>query len=285
MERRQSIPKLNTMPFPVAAAIGAAATIGGSAINYGSASKTNLRTRQHNEHMFQAQQDANIRNWNMQNEYNSPAATMKRLKEAGLNPALVYGQGSTGSNASPIPQADYKAWNPDTPNVDPGAIGNAISNFREIAQYKLQQSLLQQNLKNEQAKEHLIDAQTSDTLAGVELKGVNTKQAMSNLDLWKRQDEEGLHMGTARSKYQATSTQAELSHLDLEEKKTFQKLSQEEQRARIEEIRARIKNMGQEYRLKEFDENLQKQGINPKASWGTDYWQQLRKFFNYLKGG
>ena len=32
--------------------------------------------------------------WNAQNAYNTPAAQMKRLKEAGLNPMLVYGSGS-----------------------------------------------------------------------------------------------------------------------------------------------------------------------------------------------
>ena len=33
----------------------------------------------------------------MQNEYNHPAAQMARLREAGLNPALVYGQGASGA--------------------------------------------------------------------------------------------------------------------------------------------------------------------------------------------
>lgn len=45
--------------------------------------------------------------WNLNNEYNSPAQQMKRLKDAGLNPALVYGTGSsvaTGVSKS-APQA------------------------------------------------------------------------------------------------------------------------------------------------------------------------------------
>lgn len=41
--------------------------------------------------------------WNLQNEYNSPQAQMKRLEDAGLNTALMYGQGSTG-NASHAPE-------------------------------------------------------------------------------------------------------------------------------------------------------------------------------------
>lgn len=41
--------------------------------------------------------------WNLQNEYNSPAAQMARFGAAGLNPHLIYGQGSAG-NASSMPQ-------------------------------------------------------------------------------------------------------------------------------------------------------------------------------------
>lgn len=38
--------------------------------------------------------------WNRQNEYNSPLSQMKRLSEAGLNPNLMYGQGTTGISTS-----------------------------------------------------------------------------------------------------------------------------------------------------------------------------------------
>ena len=40
--------------------------------------------------------------WNLQNEYNSPQAQMKRFEEAGLNPALIYSQGNPG-NATNAP--------------------------------------------------------------------------------------------------------------------------------------------------------------------------------------
>jgi len=41
--------------------------------------------------------------WNMLNEYNSPKSQMERYQQAGLNPNLIYGQGSPG-NASSAPQ-------------------------------------------------------------------------------------------------------------------------------------------------------------------------------------
>ncbi|MDV3547376.1 hypothetical protein CMU66_02490 [Elizabethkingia anophelis] len=39
--------------------------------------------------------------WNKNNEYNTPLAQMQRLKEAGLNPNLMYGQGTTGNSSAP----------------------------------------------------------------------------------------------------------------------------------------------------------------------------------------
>ena len=38
--------------------------------------------------------------WNKQNAYNNPEAQMGRLKDAGLNPNLVYGSGSVAGNTS-----------------------------------------------------------------------------------------------------------------------------------------------------------------------------------------
>lgn len=47
-----------------------------------------------NMYLAKYQNDRNLQLWNMQNEYNAPIQQMARLKEAGLNPNLVYGNGS-----------------------------------------------------------------------------------------------------------------------------------------------------------------------------------------------
>jgi len=41
------------------------------------------------------------------NKYNSPANQMSRFQEAGLNPNLIYGQGSPGNQSSPTPTPDF----------------------------------------------------------------------------------------------------------------------------------------------------------------------------------
>lgn len=45
--------------------------------------------------------DYNLKLWNMNNEYNSPQAQMERFKAAGLNPNLMYTQGTPGNSNSP----------------------------------------------------------------------------------------------------------------------------------------------------------------------------------------
>lgn len=57
--------------------------------------------------------------WRMNNEYNTPAAQVQRLKDAGLNPALIYGTGSSvatgvSKGAAHAPQAAT----PSRPSID-----------------------------------------------------------------------------------------------------------------------------------------------------------------------
>ena len=48
----------------------------------------------------------NLEQWNRANEYNLPVNQMARLKQAGLNPNLVYGSGAGQVQAVNSPQMD-----------------------------------------------------------------------------------------------------------------------------------------------------------------------------------
>jgi len=52
---------------------------------------------------------ANIKFWQMQNAYNDPSQQMSRLKKAGLNPNLVYGQSVSGATGQAGAVAPSKA--------------------------------------------------------------------------------------------------------------------------------------------------------------------------------
>lgn len=50
--------------------------------------------------------EAALQAWKMQNDYNTPANQIQRLRDAGLNPNLFYNMGNTG-NASSVPDTTH----------------------------------------------------------------------------------------------------------------------------------------------------------------------------------
>lgn len=59
--------------------------------------KEQKRQYEYNMKMAKWQNDVNIANWKMQNEYNLPSNQMQRLKDAGLNPNLIYNNGASNT--------------------------------------------------------------------------------------------------------------------------------------------------------------------------------------------
>lgn len=95
------------------------AVIGDTAINTLSdmaGSVTNLFT---GNKLAQHQYDKDVEMWNRANAYNDPKMQMERLKNAGLNPNMVYGNGSVVGNTSTstpqykAPQVDFKTQTPN----------------------------------------------------------------------------------------------------------------------------------------------------------------------------
>lgn len=91
------------MSFWKQVAQGFASGIGGGVIGLGAdiigGSIGNKARRDEADRAFKRSKEM----FDYQNRYNTPAKQMERLKEAGLNPALMYGQGTTG-NAQGFPQ-------------------------------------------------------------------------------------------------------------------------------------------------------------------------------------
>ena len=105
------------MPVPVpliAAGLSAVSNIGSNIFANRGADKRQDRANQQN-----------VDFWNMQNEYNHPSAQMARLREAGLNPHLVYGGTPSGATGSASPVSPSKAA--------PYTITNPLQNINEYA--------------------------------------------------------------------------------------------------------------------------------------------------------
>lgn len=59
-----------------------------------------VKNRRWQEHMYDKQYQDNVNLWQMQQDYNSPANQVARLKDAGINPNLALSNISTGSASS-----------------------------------------------------------------------------------------------------------------------------------------------------------------------------------------
>lgn len=112
----------NNMPFPFLAAASAGSSLLGGLLQSNSSKKQHKR---------------NVELWRENNAYNHPSAQMARLREAGLNPNLVYGSGVsgvTGQSSSPA----------DTAPVEQN-IGNPIGAYQQMKTTELQNDNLRQS--------------------------------------------------------------------------------------------------------------------------------------------
>ena len=103
--------------FPYGAALSAVSGLVGS---IGSGKKAYHRSKKLMDKQFAMDKEM----YDYQNKYNLPSAQMARLKAAGLNPALMYGQGTTG-NASNPPQSKFTQLNPYMNAGDVAQLSNA----------------------------------------------------------------------------------------------------------------------------------------------------------------
>lgn len=72
-----------------------------------------------NERMQHEQNKWNLEQWNRNNAYNSPAAQMQRFKAAGLNPDLIYQQGTPGISSAPAQGSNPIPKQPFQMQLDP----------------------------------------------------------------------------------------------------------------------------------------------------------------------
>ncbi len=118
-------------------------------ISAGSGIIGSMLTNRANRKMAKYQTQVNLDMWNRNNEYNTPANQMARLTDAGLNPHLMYGQGTTGNAPGPV-----KAERPDMQyRIPDPAVLEKMQIHQNTKQSKAQVSLMdeQENLTRQKA--------------------------------------------------------------------------------------------------------------------------------------
>lgn len=234
----------------------------------------NRRTQRFAREMYDKQRAHALQDWNTQNAYNSPAAQMQRLKDAGLNPNLVYGNGADATASQMPRQADTPSWNPDTPRINYSA-QNALSNYydTQFRQAQTNNLAVQKTLMEQQAIN--TAAQTAATLAGTaktkvetstlsELQSTTIAAARANLqkilsDTKYTQDE-----NRRKEELQPTTVKQAVNN------EIQQRLTQSKTVAETRSIMQGIENMRKEGALKQIEIDIRKTGGNPN----DPYWQK-----------
>lgn len=165
----------------IIAGVGSLLGSGINAIAQNRANRQNLKLAQYQNAWQSAENDKAFKNnvlmWNLQNAYNSPTAQMSRLRQAGLNPNLVYGSGVTGNSAGSAPQYEpikvqratmepYRGWNL--------GLSDAVSTYMAARQNKAQ-------IENMEAQNKLIKEQARTE--GIRQGNIAMSTARSGFDL------------------------------------------------------------------------------------------------------
>lgn len=241
------------MPFPVAAAIGAGAALAGTGASIASTSNLNKKNRAFSEQMYARQHNDNIKFWQLQNQYNDPSAQMKRLKDAGLNPAMIYGgqgSGAAGQAATPSSPKPLPA-NRQTPNFDMlNSIGPQVQNSKLVnAQIERMRT---QNMAD------LVSAagKTFDNFQRKELHGyVMDAARLSNDQIQANTD---LSIGRNERESYTTAQSLELGF----EKILTERKNRARTDAEIKKIDSVIKQLKADTTLKNHENRLRKTGIS-----------------------
>lgn len=132
----------------------------------------NQKNRDYNLMLSQMQNEWNQNQWERENEYNSPVNQMKRFKDAGLNPDLIYGHGTSG-NAMQL-SGGLTSGAPSSP-TDFTALGQKMTLGDAI------RSSLDTEMQQAQIDVMRANAEKTRTEAGISKIDLNTKTALENM--------------------------------------------------------------------------------------------------------
>lgn len=275
--------------------IAAGSQLASSGINAASQASMNKKTRDFQIAMYNQQRQNSLSDWQMQNDYNHPSQQMARLRQAGLNPNLVYGNGAT-TQASPVRSTDSGSWNPQAPQFNLGAAANAGIG----AYYDMQ--IKDANLDNLRAQntvimdEHALkQAQTAAVLASTGKTTIDTESATFDLMMKNLTKDYDLSYRQGMVKKQDADTRFTLDQNERAQAMQASTLATAAEgilRSRSERatsaaqrqsIYAQIENIKKDTTLKQLDIDLRRMGVQPN----DPLWSRIvgRLLNNYAPSG
>lgn len=220
---------------------------------------------------LQSSQNAwNLAQWNRQNEYNSPANQMNLLRQAGLNPNLVYGN-LAGASAGSLESAGADISSP-TPN-------NAaqVSGFGDLGV----------QIGNQMMQKELNDANIEKINTEVESQRIQNAKDQKELDNWDntyKNQQENIQASTDSIRQNIEVAKVTLNKLDSE----IGLLTEQKQAQYLENffnnstMYYRIRSVFQQYELNEKQKSILDETIKEIKSRTALNWSQ-KYLFDQMK--
>lgn len=133
--------------------------------------------------------------WNMNNAYNDPSAQMERLKQAGLNPNMVYGGGATTAASAPSAPQASSATPPRFQGVD--ALP-ALSMYMDVKMKQAQADLIEEQKNN--VIQRTANERTDGLLKTLDLDYFGTRNRRSTFELTNLEKYQGTAMELANER-------------------------------------------------------------------------------------
>ena len=199
--------------------------------------------------------ERNYQYWQLMNEYNTPANQMKRFGDAGLNPNLIYGQGTPGNASSPVQRSTQRHDLSIDPNIL-GALGYQLDKNRTENDIEVSQGTLANQTRSIDAMNALRATQVAQLNSVVEL---NQQKVIS--EVFKQAN---LEAKTARSKF------------DYDLAQSLRRNTIETAQARLDNIRATIDNQRSSILARTFQNALNLQRSITESFRQTNLFQDSR---------
>lgn len=268
-------------------------TLIGQGLSIGADLANNLLFRKRQLQDYERMKKDNREFWDIQNKYNSPEEQMNRLRQAGLNPNLVYGKGADNTAGAIMTSKMPEGSDRIVPRLDPMAYGQIRAMGQQLKMQQVQTDNVLADTANKEIEHDLKQAQINQT--NVQTANIAQNTATSEFQLQQSQelkdsvlqraklenealgiknvvtlgefelakiksasDKELAIQNIAESKQRVLTSQLQNSMLPLQKQKIQQELKQME---------AILSNTNLEGELKKIELELAKKGINKSDPW------------------
>lgn len=269
------------MPIPIIPLIGAGASILGNVLTGASNARQNRLQREYNDQMYARQRQDALSDWTMQNDYNSPQSQMQRLRDAKLNPNLVYGKGADNTSGV-VRSTPAESWRPEATKYDFSGVQTGLQSMYDIKlkeaqtdNLKTQNTVMIQDALLKAAQTASTAASQASTEQGTVTSKFNLKLAedlrnntieAAEANLRKINVDTGINL---ESNERANVTTAQSLQKGAEEILSL-RLARAKTSVEISQIKEQINSIRQDVRIKQLDIDLKKYGVQP----GDALWQR-----------